>query len=201
VQTLAVLEVGHAALGVVRSPPGTTALQVASRLFVVWGVLRTSPAAPLARVGPLGLETLAGAWGATEVVRYSFYAAKGAPGAGGPALRALTALRYSLFLVLYPLGVASEAALLWRSLPAAAAGALSLRMPNALNLAVDFHALCWAALAAYPPGFYSLFSHMLRQRRRALGGGAGRSGRGTERPGAGAGAEAGGRGRLSPPRD
>jgi len=38
-QTLALLEVLHAALGLVRANPGTTAMQVASRLLLVWGVV------------------------------------------------------------------------------------------------------------------------------------------------------------------
>lgn len=38
VQSFAILEVVHAALGWVRSPVQTTAMQVASRLFLVWGV-------------------------------------------------------------------------------------------------------------------------------------------------------------------
>lgn len=42
-QTLAVLEVVHAALGWVRSPLGTVASQVASRLWTVWGVVEAAP--------------------------------------------------------------------------------------------------------------------------------------------------------------
>lgn len=38
VQTFALLEVVHALLGWVRSPLQTTAMQVASRLFLVWGI-------------------------------------------------------------------------------------------------------------------------------------------------------------------
>jgi very-long-chain (3R)-3-hydroxyacyl-CoA dehydratase len=44
-QTLAVLEVVHAATGLVRSPVFTTMQQVASRLFVVWGILFAAPRA------------------------------------------------------------------------------------------------------------------------------------------------------------
>lgn len=43
VQTLAVMEVVHAALGWVRSPVGTVASQVASRLWAVWGVVEMVP--------------------------------------------------------------------------------------------------------------------------------------------------------------
>ena len=38
VQSFAILEVVHALLGWVRSPVPTTAMQVSSRLFLVWGV-------------------------------------------------------------------------------------------------------------------------------------------------------------------
>lgn len=42
-QSLATLEVVHAALGLVRSPVGTTAAQVFSRLYTVWGVVEAVP--------------------------------------------------------------------------------------------------------------------------------------------------------------
>lgn len=42
-QSLAALEVAHAAAGLVRSPVFTTVQQVASRLFVVWGILYAVP--------------------------------------------------------------------------------------------------------------------------------------------------------------
>lgn len=42
IQTVATLEVLHAALGWVRSPITTTAMQVSSRLFLVWGVTELS---------------------------------------------------------------------------------------------------------------------------------------------------------------
>lgn len=38
VQTVAVLEIVHAALGLVRSPVGTTATQVSGRLVLLWGI-------------------------------------------------------------------------------------------------------------------------------------------------------------------
>jgi very-long-chain (3R)-3-hydroxyacyl-CoA dehydratase len=47
VQTAAVLEVVHAALGWVRSPVGTTAAQVASRLWSVWAVAEQFPSVRL----------------------------------------------------------------------------------------------------------------------------------------------------------
>ena len=43
VQTAAVLEILHVLLGFVRSPLSTTAIQVASRLFSVWGIAACFP--------------------------------------------------------------------------------------------------------------------------------------------------------------
>jgi very-long-chain (3R)-3-hydroxyacyl-CoA dehydratase len=44
VQTFAVLEVFHVLFGWVRSPIHTTAMQVSSRLFLVWGITEQFPA-------------------------------------------------------------------------------------------------------------------------------------------------------------
>lgn len=49
VQTLAVMEVVHAAIGIVRSPVGTVASQVASRLWAVWGVVEMCPSVSTGR--------------------------------------------------------------------------------------------------------------------------------------------------------
>lgn len=70
VQSAAILEVVHAALGWVRSPVPTTAIQVASRLFMVWAVSErydqswTSP----------WYASMVLAWSITETIRYPFYA-------------------------------------------------------------------------------------------------------------------------------
>lgn len=49
VQTLAVMEVVHAAIGIVRSPVGTVLSQVASRLWAVWGVVEMCPSVSTGR--------------------------------------------------------------------------------------------------------------------------------------------------------
>lgn len=43
VQSFAILEVLHVLLGFVPSPLGTTAMQVASRLWLVWGIVERFP--------------------------------------------------------------------------------------------------------------------------------------------------------------
>lgn len=63
------LEVIHAATGIVKSNPVVTAVQVASRVMVVCGILIATES-PRESVG-LSLALLA--WSVTEVIRYSTY--------------------------------------------------------------------------------------------------------------------------------
>ena len=64
--------------------------------------------------------------------------------------------RYNTFLVLYPLGVASETWLIYKAIP------------QASKVDEKFGWGLWAVLASYVPGFYTLFTYMLSQRRRIL---------------------------------
>jgi len=165
-QNLAALEVCHALLGVVRAPWLTTAMQVASRLLVV-NLVQAEPA--LWQVWPLLL--VGACWGCTEVVRYAWYAAKllgallGAPSV--LPLRPHTWLRYSTFLLLYPLGVLGELLLLHAALPTPLGQAAPLA---AAGVPTPVASLLRAAMLAYVPGFPLLFVHMLRQRAKVLGG-------------------------------
>ncbi len=187
VQTAALAEVAHAAAGLVRSPPGVTALQVASRLWVLWGLVNAAPAAATARAVPLlpfslppplptpalSLATLLAAWCAAEVIRYAFFAAKELGLQPYPLLWA----RYSAFLLLYPLGISSELAMARLAIPALrASGTWSLALPNAANLGFAYWAACLAGVAVYAPGAPLLYGYMRTQRRKVLGGGAGGKG-------------------------
>lgn len=52
-------------------------------------------------------------------------------------------LRYSAFIVLYPLGVASELTMVWLALPAIKETRLwSYPMPNPYNIAFDYYIVC-----------------------------------------------------------
>lgn len=62
-------------------------------------------------------------------------------------------LRYTGFIVLYPLGVSSELTMVWLALPAIRAGRLLyLDLPNPLNFGFDYHLICWVVVALYAPG-------------------------------------------------
>lgn len=79
-------------------------------------------------------------------------------------------LRYSTFVILYPLGVASEMTTVYLALPTIRKERpLSSSMPNSINFAFDYYWFCWLAIACYIPGLPELYFHMLRQRKKILG--------------------------------
>ena len=74
------------------------------------------------------------AWSVTEVIRYAYFVfnlqGKGVPGV-------LTWLRYNSFYILYPVGITSECALIWKA---------SVVAERAMTL------FFWAVLVIYVPG-------------------------------------------------
>jgi len=62
-------------------------------------------------------------------------------------------LRYTTFIPLYPLGVASEMTMVALALPHFRKSQMwSIRMPNAFNFAFDYFLFCLLAVAIYIPG-------------------------------------------------
>lgn len=91
--------------------------------------------------------TLCLSWSITEIIRYSYYASN----LTGGVPYFLTWLRYTTFYVLYPTGVASEVYLIILS----------------LNEAGFYYG--WALriiLVVYIPGFYMLYTYMIKQRKK-----------------------------------
>lgn len=170
-QSIAVLEVLHSLLGIVRASPLTTAMQVASRLLLVWGVVGPFPEIVVrSRLLGVRIQNYAGAkggayayagillaWGITECIRYGFFVWKEGLG-NGRVPKWLTWLRYNTFFVLYPLGILSECWLIFCALQPAA------------DFNPAYNMFLKAVLLIYVPGSYILYSHMMSQRRRVLKG-------------------------------
>ena len=106
------------------------------------------------------LTLCVGAWAAVEVPRYAFYLFAAAGAAPPPAL---TYLRYSLFLVLYPAGIAGEVGCLL--------GALAHARTAAPGAAASAHVatLLIALVLLYPPGSFIMVRHMWCEREAKLG--------------------------------
>merc|ERR1712241_711560 len=162
-QTAAVLEVVHAAVGLVKTNPMLAMFQVSSRVFVVWAILGAMPESRLCR----GLPLLLIAWIITEMIRYSFYAV----GLLGTNLYIITWLRYTLFFALYPIGVSGE---LWCQCVSLARVAkdriFTMTMPNSFNMTFNSYYVLIAIMLSYIPLFPQLYFHMIAQRKKVIGG-------------------------------
>lgn len=148
VQTAMLLEIGHSLLGLVPSPVIVVALQVLSRIFIVWGHLYWVPACQQ----HWSLFLILVSWGVTETVRYAFYFAALLGGVPYP----LFWLRYSLFMVLYPSGITGE---LLQTL---------VGMGHWHAAKPVWCRLCALALLAYVPGSPGMIANMVDNRRRSF---------------------------------
>lgn len=84
-QSLALLEILHSLFGLVRASVVTAAMQVASRIVVVWGVMYMFSAQAVGaengilgggrevQLGDWGFVGCLSAWGVTECIRYGFF--------------------------------------------------------------------------------------------------------------------------------
>ena len=135
-----------------------------SRLAVLWFIMHVSPAAQASPA--LFLCTLS--WSLVEVPRYSFYLVKLCD---LEPLYVHKWVRYSLFMVLYPTGIAGEIGNLLYALPGAAAIRVSPGPGNALNVAYNHQVFLALLLLLYIPGSPLMIGHMWKERCKQLGGG------------------------------
>ncbi|KAG5833665.1 very-long-chain (3R)-3-hydroxyacyl-CoA dehydratase 2-like [Anguilla rostrata] len=161
-QTGAVLEILHCAIGIVPSSVVLTGFQVMSRVFLTWAV--THSVREVQNEDSVLLFVVA--WTMTEIVRYSFYTFT--------LLNHLPYLikwaRYTLFIVLYPMGVSGELLTIHAALPyVKKTGLYSVTLPNNYNFSFSYHTFLIITMVAYIPLFPQLYFHMLWQRRKVLG--------------------------------
>jgi very-long-chain (3R)-3-hydroxyacyl-CoA dehydratase len=149
-QTLALVEILHAAAGLVRASPVTTAIQVVGKNLVVWTVMVAFPELVVGRDrrGAVGVWPFLGCvifWGVSEVLRYGYFVVLLITGdtpswlkwlryvhrlvfAGDWEGKLMCCNRYSAFIVLYPPGLISEAWLVYLALTQTAAVSLPYRI-------------------------------------------------------------------------
>ena len=105
IQTLAILEIIHSILKIVKSPVLTVFLQVISRIVVLF--VYTSIEKNCYSHWSFMLMT--GSWASIEIVRYFYYTLNLLPLFSGKNMPyILFWLRYTLFIILYPTGITGE---------------------------------------------------------------------------------------------
>jgi len=103
-QSAALLEIIHAAVGLVRSPVMVTSMQVFSRIVALAAVTYSPKAQTQWGAGVMILS-----WSIVEIFRYLFYASALFTGDSTKKTPfSLFWLRYSLFAILYPTGITGE---------------------------------------------------------------------------------------------
>ncbi len=153
-QGAAVLEIVHAALKWVSSPVFTTFIQVFSRIFVLVFINLSFyyHCGLIQFFGVTGVVLVTIAWGVTEIIRYSYYFFS----LLNQEISWLAYMRYTFFIVLYPIGVVGE----WLIL-------LSVMKENDWSFN-SVNIFLGIVLLTYLPFFPKLYMYMWRQRRKKL---------------------------------
>ncbi|XP_001962506.2 very-long-chain (3R)-3-hydroxyacyl-CoA dehydratase hpo-8 [Drosophila ananassae] len=163
-QNAAFVEILNASFGLVKSNPVVTGFQVFSRMMVVVGVVMATPHGQSLTGSAIALL----AWAITEIIRYGYYALniiKVVP-------HFVVFLRYTTFIVLYPIGVTGELLCFWWAQSYARENSVwSVVMPNKWNATFSYFGFLWIVMLGYIPIFPQLYLHMFAQRRKILGGG------------------------------
>ena len=142
----AIVEIANTSLGLIRSPIATVLLQYTARLVITLGVSYFVPLSPgnfLFR--SYGVMTLA--WSLSEIIRCVFYVTKLQNSNKIPYY--LKWLRYSSFIVLYPVGLMTELSVVYETLKVTRSG---------------YRFFLLFVLTAYIPGFLILYVYMFKQR-------------------------------------
>lgn len=159
-QALAWLELLHALTGLAGGGIVATFIQNLGRSVVLFAVLGYIP--PAQSTTAVILLT---AWAIADVVRYALYVSS----AVGVTPPWLLYLRYSLFLVLYPVGIVAEWLIYWNTLTYIDVHSLHrVRLPNTWNFAFDFGVWNRIVLGLYVYFAPFMYSYMLRQRKKKL---------------------------------
>ena len=133
-----------------------------SRLAVVWIPIQFASNAQTS----FGITLVLLAWCMVEIVRYSYYATN----LINVNIGLLTWLRYTLFIILYPMGVTGEVWCYFESLNYwKSSKAFSYDMPNTLNFTFKPYVLTLLVILFYLPGFPPMYFHMFAQRKKVLG--------------------------------
>ncbi|KAF6990496.1 hypothetical protein CFC21_007680 [Triticum aestivum] len=153
-QTCAVLETVHAAVGLVPTSPFLVFLQWGGRTHFILALLRQTPEV---QGSPSVLITFM-AWSISEVIRYSHYALTTLKVC--PAW--LTYLRYTAFIPLYSIGVGPGETLPFVKERDLYSGFFA-------KFSMSYHSFLVGVLLCYPLLWLKLYLHVFKQRKSKLG--------------------------------
>ncbi|KAF2881857.1 hypothetical protein ILUMI_24321 [Ignelater luminosus] len=154
---LTILEIIHVVVNIVPSNIITTIMQVCLRGSVACIIIPMSIAAQ----NSIGLPIALHAWAVAEVTRYSYYTFN----LLGFVPYLLTWLRYSVFIVAYPVGAMGELICIYVTQKQLNETNIS----NSSNVSTVYRYILYVSTILLIPVFPKLYMHMLKQRRKVLG--------------------------------
>lgn len=158
-QTLAILEIIHVIFGFVKTSVMMTAMQILFRLLNTYGIFNLIPA----DIDTIGVPMTLLAWCGAEVTRYSYHLFKEI----NFVPHFITWIRYSIFIVLVPVGVSGE--LLGQYIiQSLYANRWTVLLPK-INITVGYRHLIIAMMITSAQGVIMMYKHMFAQRKKALG--------------------------------
>jgi very-long-chain (3R)-3-hydroxyacyl-CoA dehydratase len=108
------------------------------------------------------------AWSLAEIIRYGYYLYLSI----GVPPKTIIWIRYSAFIILYPIGVFSELMTLkdaYGKIKQCCPRVYSFEMPNEFNISFDYLYFIWLlVIPGYCVGFPFLYSYMFQQRNKKL---------------------------------
>ncbi|CRH01758.1 protein tyrosine phosphatase-like protein, putative [Plasmodium relictum] len=158
-QSLAIFEIFFSIINVIKSVTSIVAIQVFSRLFIVYLIFNYLPN------NNKWIFSCLIAWSIIDIIRYLFYSFN----ILNIRINFLAALRNKLPLILYPIGITSEIVCTISSLDniynTPFLRAFPYPMPNNLNFQIDIYYLCIFVLFLYIPGSFLLYSTAIKKSR------------------------------------
>lgn len=160
------LEILHAALGLAKGSPVTSFIQVFGKSVVFFAFL-ASPAVPSVVTSSMTSGLLLLAWSLADFIRFLFYFHNQI----GLSMFFVTWLRYSAWIILYPIGIACEGVTLLLNLDSIkSSGRFNYPLPNQANISFNPVIAIYVYVGLLlPMGSYKMLSYMWSQRKRSLG--------------------------------
>lgn len=161
-QALQYLEFLHALVGYTKGSPLFPFLQVTGRNFILFGIINAE-----SRIHEMPVVfVLFMVWSLVEVIRYPYYLLSVLK----KEIRLLTWLRYSIWIILYPLGFLCEGTVLIRSISFfEETKRFTIEMPNTWNFTFDMVALMKIHMTlTLPIGLVTVLTHMRKLRAKKL---------------------------------
>ncbi|XP_032457741.1 very-long-chain (3R)-3-hydroxyacyl-CoA dehydratase isoform X1 [Nasonia vitripennis] len=163
IQILQILEIMHLVFDYTRGNPLITTLQVGGRAFILFFMIE---AEPRMQTKPVVFYIFL-VWSVVEVIRYPYYMTN----LLNVKISALTWLRYTIWMPLYPLGFVFEGIIVLRNIPYfEETEKFTIDLPNSWNFAFYFPTFLRIYLLMLCfPGMFAMMTHMNSARYKKLG--------------------------------